>query len=186
MLMLGLLIGFGLFGVVLFMLHWYKEHGRDYCGEFFGFGMAVSITVGIAFALAITFPVADQHYRSRTINEIDQSIGIYEVRRDNLSAIVQAELSIKYPQHEKEIYKSMVPGERKGLLSSLPGILLTFPGLKSDKIFMETVKRIIDLQDSVYKLRVKRVKTWVAMKWAKDYPLHIWVPSRESFGLKGK
>jgi len=99
-------------------------------------------TIGLILALCFTLgPYTLQIKDSTEIRSVEKKIALYTKRRDNLSAVVRAELE-KYPKYEKTVLNGIKPE-----------ILLSFPELKASDTMIKMVEELVKLENDIYKLR---------------------------------
>ena len=103
------------------------------------------------------------------VKELDKKVVLYTQKKNNLTMVVRAELS-KYPEYEKAIIGKINPA-----------ILLNFPKLKSNETMMETLKRLLELENKVYDLREKLIEVQREMYHREISPWVIYVKPYSSF-----
>lgn len=103
------------------------------------------------------------------IRQTQNTINLFVERRDNLAAVIRAELA-KYPEYEKKIIGSIAPQ-----------ILLQFPTLKSNETIIKTVEEIVKIENDVYKLRAVLIQIQTQIYYREITPWKLYVTPYEKF-----
>lgn len=128
-------------------------------------GTIIIIIGAIALMVAVMRPYTLQIEDAVAVKAMEKKIMLYTARKDNLIAVVRAELE-KYPKYEKAIMSGIKPQ-----------ILLSFPELKSNSTMLETVKQIVALENDVYKLRAEQIDIQQWMYYREISPWTLWAKS---------
>ena len=158
-----------LFGVFLLVLRadglknrgWKQEEYRT--GDSLRYGMTSLVVASLWLVLATVAPYTSQLSNLSELKGTSAEIALYQERRDNLAAMVRAELS-QYPEYEKKILGNITPS-----------ILLNFPVLKSNETIVKTVEEIVKLEDQVYKTKARLINIQRKMFYREISPWVIYV-----------
>ena len=149
-----------------------KAHKQNPRGD--GLMFTTLLCIGIGGVGLVIFLVTTLNY-SRQINDfasvqaLEEKVGLYEMKRDNLSQIVRFELS-KYPEFEKDVIENINPA-----------ILLKFPELKSNQTMVETLQQLLKLENEVYTLREDLIDIQRTIYAREISPWVIYVTPYEDF-----
>ena len=166
---IGIIVVLAVLGLYLLVLRAVKVGGgqwtkdEDAAGCSFVFGIVFLVIAGLWLTMAIVAPYTSQISDFSNVKGTLATVTLYKERRDNLAAMVKAELA-KYPEYEKAILGKITPE-----------ILLSFPTLRSNETIVKTVEEIVKLEDAVYKIRAELIQTQTKMFFREISPLVIYV-----------
>lgn len=125
-----------------------------------GFIALCCVAVG---GIASLVAASTQTYDSVNLTKIKQFEFIYQNKANNLTQQFAHYLADAYPNHEKDIFDKIKPGD-------VDIYLVKYPELQASKTITELVGQIRSLNDDVYKQQLERAETLRNMKYREKNP----------------
>lgn len=116
--------------------------------QFLGF-IFFTVTIFISI-VATTNLYLSQIEDIESLNVIDEEIGIYEQRSDNIKFQIREVLVDKYPEHEKDIMNSL-----SGNDASI--YFVKYPELHTHETFKQYTEILVSLDTKIYDQKLKKV-----------------------------
>lgn len=141
-----------------------KTEKEDNVWDALGIFMIIVAIFFFGLSLIVTaFAYSDQISDSENITKFERLEKIYEVRADALSQQFATYLADLYPEHERNIFKSINP-------EGVDIYFVKYPDLKASETILELVAQIKSLQDDRYAQQIEKEKTLKTMRYRKRSP----------------
>lgn len=137
-----------------------NNDGYVICSFFIGLVALCCLAAG---GIASLVAASNQIYDSKNLAKITQYETVYQERATNLTRQFAHYLAEVYPDHEKDIFNKVQPGE-------VDIYLVKYPQLQASKTITELVGQIRSLNDDVYKQRLERAETIRDMRFRIENP----------------
>ncbi len=140
----------------------------------FAFGF-ISLSFLIIAGIVSLIANSNQIYDGKNIAKITQFETVYQKRADNLTGKFAHYLAEVYPDHEKDIFNKVKPGD-------VDIYLAKYPELQASKTITELVGQIRSLNDDVYKQQLARAETLRDMSYrlANPWLIRRFIPEAQA------
>lgn len=113
-------------------------------------GFMFFVVTFLGFIIGNTALYQSQIGDIESLNVIDEEIGIYQERSDEIKSQIKEVLIDKYPEHEKDIMKSLSGNE-----ASI--YLVKYPELHAHETFKQYTEILVSLDKKIYDQKLKKV-----------------------------
>jgi hypothetical protein len=159
----------GVLSAICFLINWRKEKaekgGVDWSvgGGVFAFFSIVMIAVLIFFTAVSVYNQREDFEEVRKFVKLEV---IYQNKADALTVQFATYLAQAYPKHERDVFKSMSPGQ-------ISLYLVKYPELQASKTIVALVEQIAKLQNDRYAQQVKKEESLKDIRFRPNNPFVI-------------